>query len=169
MALADSAGGASAFLNLPEGATGTSTIESKTNFLGAVREGASIAATATPLHRGATTIVVETELRTHGRQTRRQDHPNPSCPAPRRDPTSARNARPWRHDGPMLLGEDLLQWLLLALGAALFAGNLMAVVRPPERQREQGNLERAPVGRSLLYAGLGLIAAVWALASLIAG
>jgi 1,4-dihydroxy-2-naphthoyl-CoA hydrolase len=64
MALADSAGAASAFLNLPEGASGTSTIESKTNFLGAVREGASITATATPLHRGATTIVVETELRT---------------------------------------------------------------------------------------------------------
>jgi uncharacterized protein (TIGR00369 family) len=64
MALADSAGAASAFLNLPEGASGTSTIESKTNFLGAVREGASITATATPLHCGATTIVVETELRT---------------------------------------------------------------------------------------------------------
>ena len=64
MALADSAGAASAFLNLPEGASGTSTIESKTNFLGGVREGASITATATPLHRGATTIVVETELRT---------------------------------------------------------------------------------------------------------
>jgi 1,4-dihydroxy-2-naphthoyl-CoA hydrolase len=64
MALADSAGAASAFLNLPEGASGTSTIESKTNFLGGVREGASITAMATPLHRGATTIVVETELRT---------------------------------------------------------------------------------------------------------
>ena len=64
MALADSAGGASAFLNLPEGASGTSTIESKTNFLGGVREGASLTATATPLHLGATTIVVETELRT---------------------------------------------------------------------------------------------------------
>ncbi len=36
MALADSAGGACAFENLPDGATGTSTIESKTNFLGAV-------------------------------------------------------------------------------------------------------------------------------------
>ena len=63
MALADAAGGACAFLNLPEGATGTSTIESKTNFLGAVREGASVVATATPLHVGRTTIVVETELR----------------------------------------------------------------------------------------------------------
>lgn len=67
MALADAAGGACAFLNLPEGATGTSTIESKTNFLGAVREGASVTATATPLHRGRTTIVVETELRVDGR------------------------------------------------------------------------------------------------------
>ena len=64
MALADSAGAAAAFLNLPEGASGTSTIESKTNFLGAVREGASVSATATVLHRASTTIVVETEMRT---------------------------------------------------------------------------------------------------------
>ena len=64
MALADSAGAAAAFLNLPEGAAGTSTIESKTNFVGAVREGATVTATATLLHRGSTTIVVETELRT---------------------------------------------------------------------------------------------------------
>lgn len=62
MALADSAGGACAFLNLPEGALGTSTIESKTNFLGAVRSGA-VTATSTLLHRGGTTIVVETTVR----------------------------------------------------------------------------------------------------------
>lgn len=67
MALADAAGGACGFLNLPVGATGTSTIESKTNFLGAVREGSTVTATATPLHRGKTTIVVETELRVDGR------------------------------------------------------------------------------------------------------
>ena len=67
MTLADAAGGACAFLNLPEGATGTSTIESKTNFMGAVREGAAVTATATPLHRGRTTIVIETELRVDGR------------------------------------------------------------------------------------------------------
>lgn len=63
MALADSAGGVCAFLNLPDGAAGTSTIESKTNFFGAVRDGA-VTATARPLHVGSTTIVVETELRT---------------------------------------------------------------------------------------------------------
>jgi 1,4-dihydroxy-2-naphthoyl-CoA hydrolase len=62
MALADSAGGACAFANLPSDAVGTSTIESKTNFLGAVREG-TVTATARPLHVGGTTIVVETELR----------------------------------------------------------------------------------------------------------
>ena len=62
MALADSAGGTCAMLNLPAEATGTTTIESKTNFLGAVRGGV-VTATATPLHRGGTTIVVETTVR----------------------------------------------------------------------------------------------------------
>ena len=62
MALADSAGGACAFLNLPEGAAGTSTIESGTHFLGKVTQG-RVTATARPLHIGRTTIVVETEVR----------------------------------------------------------------------------------------------------------
>jgi uncharacterized protein (TIGR00369 family) len=61
MALADSAGGACALLNLPEGSSGTATIESKTNFLGVVRSG-TVTATATPLHVGGTTIVVETSV-----------------------------------------------------------------------------------------------------------
>jgi hypothetical protein len=69
----------------------------------------------------------------------------------------------------MFLGDDLLAYLALALGGALFAGNLLAVIRPPEQQREEGNLERAPVGRSLLYAGLGFVVAIWALATLLAG
>ena len=61
MALADSAGGASAFLNLPAGATGTSTIESKTNFLGGVKQGV-VTASARPLHVGSSTMVIETEV-----------------------------------------------------------------------------------------------------------
>jgi uncharacterized protein (TIGR00369 family) len=61
MALADTCGGVCAFLNLPEGAVGTGTIESKTNFLRAVREGAMTAVTR-PLHAGRTTIVLESEL-----------------------------------------------------------------------------------------------------------
>ena len=63
MALADSAGGTCAFLNLPAGAAGTSTIESKTNFLGAVREGSTVVASSRPLHIGRTTMVIETEVR----------------------------------------------------------------------------------------------------------
>ena len=60
MALADSIGAYCAVLNLPEGAV-TSTIESKTNFLRAVRSG-HVEARARPLHVGRTTIVVDTEL-----------------------------------------------------------------------------------------------------------
>ena len=61
MALADTCGGVCAFLNLPEGASGTATIESKTNFMRGVREGA-ITASTRPLHAGRTLIVVETEV-----------------------------------------------------------------------------------------------------------
>jgi uncharacterized protein (TIGR00369 family) len=60
MALADSIGACCAFLNLPEGAS-TATIESKTNFFRAVREG-SVEAVGRPLHVGRTTIVVQTDL-----------------------------------------------------------------------------------------------------------
>ena len=61
MALADTLGGVCAFLNLPDGATTTATVESKTNFFRGVREG-SVHATARPLHVGRTTIVVQTDL-----------------------------------------------------------------------------------------------------------
>jgi uncharacterized protein (TIGR00369 family) len=61
MALADNLGGTCAFLNLPEGAQGTATLESKTNFLGPVR-GGYVHGVARPLHAGRRTIVVDTEL-----------------------------------------------------------------------------------------------------------
>jgi hypothetical protein len=66
----------------------------------------------------------------------------------------------------MFLGDNLLAWLVLALGGALLVGNVLAVLRPPARA-EDGDLQRAPVARSLLMAGIGLVAAVWALASLV--
>jgi 1,4-dihydroxy-2-naphthoyl-CoA hydrolase len=62
MALADAAGGYCAFVNLPEGASGTATIESKTNMLRGVRSG-TIRAHSSVLHAGSTTIVIETEVR----------------------------------------------------------------------------------------------------------
>jgi len=61
MAMADSLGAVCAFLNLPPGAM-TSTIESKTNFFRPVSQG-TVHGTATPLHVGRTTIVVQTDLR----------------------------------------------------------------------------------------------------------
>lgn len=61
MGLADNVGGFCAYLNLPEGAAGTATIESKTNFLGPVRSG-HVHAVSRPLHVGRRTIVVDTEL-----------------------------------------------------------------------------------------------------------
>lgn len=60
MSMADAAGATLAVLNLPEGAW-TSTIESKTNFFRAVRDG-HVEATAHALHVGRTTIVVQTDL-----------------------------------------------------------------------------------------------------------
>jgi hypothetical protein len=65
----------------------------------------------------------------------------------------------------VFLGDDLLTWLVLALGGALFAGNLLALVKPPPPK--EGDLERAPVGRSVLMGVIGLVAAIWALASLL--
>ena len=61
MGVADTTGAYCALLNLPEGSTGTATIESKTNFFAAVRSG-RVEARSRPLHRGSRTIVVETDL-----------------------------------------------------------------------------------------------------------
>ena len=67
----------------------------------------------------------------------------------------------------MLLGDDLLAWLVLALGGALFVGNLMAMLKPPPRPKA-GELARAPIGRTLLMALVGGVAALWAIGSLVA-
>lgn len=69
----------------------------------------------------------------------------------------------------MFLGQDLLAWLVLALGAAMCVGNLLAIVRPPATRREASDLERAPVARSITMATVGGLAALWALASLFRG
>ena len=68
----------------------------------------------------------------------------------------------------MFLGDDLLPFLVLALGAALVFGNGLALVRPP-KEVKKGELARAPVGRSAVMIAIGFVAAVWALASLVAG
>ena len=62
MAFADTVGALGTVLNLPQG-TRTATIESKTNFLGAAAVNTRVTAEATPLHRGKTTQVWQTMIR----------------------------------------------------------------------------------------------------------
>lgn len=64
MAFADSLGAIGGFLSLPEGAIGTTTIESKTNFLGGAKAGAAVRGETTPVHRGKRTSVWQTRITT---------------------------------------------------------------------------------------------------------
>ena len=64
MAFADSVGAAATIITLPEDAKGTTTIESKTNFIGGAKEGTTVIAIATPVHRGRRTQVWQTRLET---------------------------------------------------------------------------------------------------------
>src|SRR3569833_1590430 len=64
MALADSVGAETNIVNLPEGAKGTTTVESYTNFVGGAKEGSTVIATATPVHLGRRTQVWQIRLET---------------------------------------------------------------------------------------------------------
>lgn len=68
----------------------------------------------------------------------------------------------------MFLGDKLIVWLLLALGGALFVGNVMALVRPPAVHKEETDLEVAPRSRSITMAAVGFVVMVAALAGLVA-
>lgn len=68
----------------------------------------------------------------------------------------------------LLGGPDLLRYLVLALGGALVVGNVLALVRPPERPQE-GELDRAPVARTVTMALVGGIAVLWAIATILSG
>ena len=62
MAFADTVGAVGTVLNLPQG-TGTTTLESKTNFFGPGPAGSTITAECLPLHRGRRTMVWQTNVR----------------------------------------------------------------------------------------------------------
>jgi 1,4-dihydroxy-2-naphthoyl-CoA hydrolase len=64
VSFADTLGGALAFVNLPEGAGGTTTLESKTNFVGAARVGARLVGVCSVVHRGRRTQVMQTRVET---------------------------------------------------------------------------------------------------------
>jgi 1,4-dihydroxy-2-naphthoyl-CoA hydrolase len=64
MAFADTVGAAATIINLPDEAQGTTTIESKTNFIGAAKAGTMVRAVATPIHRGRRTQVWQMRIET---------------------------------------------------------------------------------------------------------
>ena len=67
IALADTSCGYGCVATLPQGASGFTTIELKSNFLGTAREGA-IACRATPVHLGRTTQVWDAVVTLEGRE-----------------------------------------------------------------------------------------------------
>lgn len=64
-----------------------------------------------------------------------------------------------------LLGDDLLPQLVLALGAAMAFGSVVALIRPPAR-RGDTDLVRPPIARSVIMIAIGLVASIWAIATL---
>jgi uncharacterized protein (TIGR00369 family) len=69
MSLADTLGAMGASINLPEGAGGTTTLESKTNFIGVAREGETVMAVCTPLHIGRRTSIWQTRITSEAGKT----------------------------------------------------------------------------------------------------
>ena len=69
MATADSLGAIAAYMNIPEGAKATTTIESKTNFMRAAPLNSRVIAETTPLHVGRRTSVWQTTLRNDAGKT----------------------------------------------------------------------------------------------------
>ncbi len=62
MAFADTLGAVAAILNMPQGSR-TTTIESKTNFIGGAPLGTRVSGESVALHKGRTTVVCQTTIR----------------------------------------------------------------------------------------------------------
>jgi 1,4-dihydroxy-2-naphthoyl-CoA hydrolase len=64
MSFADTLGAAAAFVNLPADAKGTTTIESKTNFIAGAPSGSTVIGRTTLVHRGRRTQIWQTRVET---------------------------------------------------------------------------------------------------------
>ena len=67
--------------------------------------------------------------------------------------------------------DDVMRELLFALGAALFLGNVFALIRrrnPPARvqARSEEPVATVPVARTVTYAAIGFVVMLWGLASM---
>ncbi len=65
----------------------------------------------------------------------------------------------------MFLGEDLLAWLVLAFGGAMAVGNVLALIRPPTPTATNDPI-KPPVVRTVTFALVGLVVAIWAVGTL---
>lgn len=63
--------------------------------------------------------------------------------------------------------DQVLLELLAAIGAALFLGNLLALVRRRREPAGAADLDRAPIGRTVLYLVVGFVVMLWSVGSLV--
>lgn len=63
------------------------------------------------------------------------------------------------------LGENFWPWMVLALGAAMVVGNVLAVIRPPAGDGQPTT--KPPIGRTVVLVAVGLAASAWGLGSLV--
>lgn len=71
-------------------------------------------------------------------------------------------------EGLLLLGDDFLPWIILAFGAAMVVGNVLALVRPPApKAGEDATQSGPPIARASVMIVIGAIAAIWGIASLL--
>ena len=67
----------------------------------------------------------------------------------------------------LFLGENLLPLLALAFGGALIVGPALALIRPPGDKRNESDLDRPPLIRTVSFIVIGLVMTIWALATLL--
>lgn len=68
----------------------------------------------------------------------------------------------------LFLGEDFFPWMILAFGAAMVVGNVLALVKPPQDSNDDElETSKAPVARAVVLIIVGVAASLWGIASLL--